>query len=211
MTNIDLSLGTKEKILQTANMLFAKYGYGSTSIRDIATEAQVNLAAVNYHFKNKDNLYWEVFEYNFEWINIGIQSLDEDSIDTTELALRTFRFFLNEGLAIRNIFKIILSDQAADYENQLEPDKKNNEMFGPPGQGVFLAKISKEVGNETSEPQKIWAMKTIFSLITHHALLMGTEFFKNKCGQDQSMSPEAFESDVKDAVSAVLNYIKIPK
>ena len=66
MTKSEHSLGTKEKILQTANRLFAKYGFGSTSIRDIATEAEVNLAAVNYHFKNKDNLYWEVFEYNFK-------------------------------------------------------------------------------------------------------------------------------------------------
>lgn len=207
MTKSEHSLGTKEKILQTANRLFAKYGFGSTSIRDIATEAEVNLAAVNYHFKNKDNLYWEVFEYNFEWTNLGIQSLDDESIDTTELALRTFRFFLNEGLALRNIFKIILSDHVASYENKLDPDKKNNEMFGPPGQSVFLGKINKEVGPGVSEEKKIWAMKTIFSLITHHALLIGTDFFKNKCGQDQAMSPEAFESDIKNAVEAVLTHI----
>ena len=50
---------TKEKILIAANELFAKNGFSGASIREIATMANVNLAAINYHFKNKENLYWE--------------------------------------------------------------------------------------------------------------------------------------------------------
>ena len=48
---------TKEKLLDTAEILFADQGYESVSVRDIAAEADVNLAAINYHFQGKDNLY----------------------------------------------------------------------------------------------------------------------------------------------------------
>ena len=46
-------MDTKEKILDAAERLFAEHGFASTSMRDITTEADVNLAAVNYHFGSK--------------------------------------------------------------------------------------------------------------------------------------------------------------
>jgi len=51
---------TRERILKTAARLFADRGYEATSIRTIATKANVNQAAINYHFKSKDGLYHEV-------------------------------------------------------------------------------------------------------------------------------------------------------
>jgi AcrR family transcriptional regulator len=52
---------TKERILDEAEALFALKGYDSVSIREITGAADCNLAAVNYHFGNKKNLYLEVF------------------------------------------------------------------------------------------------------------------------------------------------------
>lgn len=47
---------TKERILDTAERLFAKQGYAATSLRGIIAEAGVNLAAVHYHFHSKEAL-----------------------------------------------------------------------------------------------------------------------------------------------------------
>jgi len=47
---------TKDRILDAAERLFAGQGYAATSLRQITSEAQVNLAAVNYHFQSKDSL-----------------------------------------------------------------------------------------------------------------------------------------------------------
>ncbi|MCK5378520.1 MAG: TetR/AcrR family transcriptional regulator [Acidobacteria bacterium] len=52
---------TRERILSSAEKLFAEQGYDSTSIRDITAEAECNVAAVNYHFGGKDKLYIETF------------------------------------------------------------------------------------------------------------------------------------------------------
>ncbi|HEV1287576.1 MAG TPA: TetR family transcriptional regulator [Bryobacteraceae bacterium] len=47
---------TKTRILDAAEKLFGEKGFDGTSLREITTEADVNLAAVNYHFQSKDSL-----------------------------------------------------------------------------------------------------------------------------------------------------------
>jgi AcrR family transcriptional regulator len=47
---------TRDKILDTAERLFGDQGYGATSLRQIIAEAGVNLAAIHYHFGNKEEL-----------------------------------------------------------------------------------------------------------------------------------------------------------
>jgi AcrR family transcriptional regulator len=56
----DVNRVIRESILNAAEKLFAKDGYGGTSLRKITAEAKVNLAAVNYHFGDKESLYREV-------------------------------------------------------------------------------------------------------------------------------------------------------
>ena len=53
---------TKEKILNSAEYLFANKGLKETSVRDITSHAEVHLAAVNYHFKTKDGLLEAIME-----------------------------------------------------------------------------------------------------------------------------------------------------
>ncbi len=55
-------MNTKERILKIASMLFFQKGIDRTSIKQIADKAGVNIAAVNYHFKSKENLVDLIFE-----------------------------------------------------------------------------------------------------------------------------------------------------
>ena len=59
----------RERILDTAEFLFGDQGIRATSIRDITQRAEVNLAAVNYHFKNKEGLVAAVLARRAEPIN----------------------------------------------------------------------------------------------------------------------------------------------
>ncbi len=52
---------TKDRILHAAEELFAAQGFATTSLRQVTSRADVNIAAVNYHFGSKDNLVNEVF------------------------------------------------------------------------------------------------------------------------------------------------------
>ena len=52
---------TRNAILAAAERLYADRGFGDVTLRDIVAEANVNLAAVNYHFGSKDELIAELF------------------------------------------------------------------------------------------------------------------------------------------------------
>ena len=52
---------TRDRILDAAECVFADKGLDGSSVRDITTAANVNLAAVNYHFGSKTGLIEAVF------------------------------------------------------------------------------------------------------------------------------------------------------
>jgi AcrR family transcriptional regulator len=52
---------TRSAILTAAERLYAERGFSDVTLRDIVAEANVNLAAVNYHFGSKDELIAELF------------------------------------------------------------------------------------------------------------------------------------------------------
>src|ERR1700689_2214812 len=60
---------TKTRILDAAEKLFGENGFDATSLRDITTEADVNLAAVNYHFQSKDSLIEAVIQRSAAPVN----------------------------------------------------------------------------------------------------------------------------------------------
>lgn len=63
------ALGTGQRILDAAERLFAERGFAATSLRAITAAAQVNLAAVNYHFRSKEALLEAVFARRLEPLN----------------------------------------------------------------------------------------------------------------------------------------------
>lgn len=50
-------LSTEEKIKSAAQLVFMKKGYAATRTRDIAEEAGINLALLNYYFRSKEKLF----------------------------------------------------------------------------------------------------------------------------------------------------------
>ena len=51
------STETKEQIITVAEQMFAERGFAGTTLRNIVSEAGVNLAAVHYHFGSKEELF----------------------------------------------------------------------------------------------------------------------------------------------------------
>jgi len=56
----------KQEIIGIATRLFAERGFDGVTVRDICAKAQVSVAMVNYHFKNKEGLYRECLARLFD-------------------------------------------------------------------------------------------------------------------------------------------------
>ncbi len=52
---------TRERLLDAAEIEFGTRGFKNATIRAICRRARANIAAVNYHFSDKDDLYLQVF------------------------------------------------------------------------------------------------------------------------------------------------------
>jgi AcrR family transcriptional regulator len=52
-----IDTSTEEKIKEAARVVFHKKGYAATRTRDIAEEADINLALLNYYFRSKEKLF----------------------------------------------------------------------------------------------------------------------------------------------------------
>ncbi len=95
---------TKKRIMNAAGEIFGQDGFKAATIRKIATAAQANVAAINYHFRDKQGLYLAVLEDTF---SKGFQRFpadgETDNDKGPEQRLRTFihkmfyRFLSNEG------------------------------------------------------------------------------------------------------------------
>ncbi|PLX63278.1 TetR/AcrR family transcriptional regulator [Sedimenticola selenatireducens] len=84
--DLKVPLDTKDRILDVAEEIFAEKGYSATSMRTITSRANVNLAAVNYHFGSKAQLYQAVFQRRVAPMNRerirALESLERKAGDT---------------------------------------------------------------------------------------------------------------------------------
>lgn len=68
---------TKTRILDAAETLFVEFGYEAMSLRQITSRAEVNLAAVNYHFGSKEALIHAMLSRRLDRLNEArLQLLD---------------------------------------------------------------------------------------------------------------------------------------
>lgn len=102
---------TVERILRAATVLFAERGFAETSLRTITGMADVNLAAVNYHFGTKKSLIQAVFA---QFLTPFCEEL-ERRLDTLEDGLKPDQLPKIEAL-LRALFASLMASTAAINE-----------------------------------------------------------------------------------------------
>jgi AcrR family transcriptional regulator len=78
---------TREMLLEAAGRIFAQHGFHATTVRRITREAGVNLAAVNYHFHDKQELYLSALKCAHQ---AATRTAEADVAGAPEKRLRVF-------------------------------------------------------------------------------------------------------------------------
>ncbi len=110
---------TRSRILEIALHLFSRGGYDKVSVRDIAQAAQVNVAAISYHFGGKPGLYRAALTEPLGTARDDIPLFDQP------------HFSLRESLA--GLFKALLQPHAGDPRAQQCVRLHLREMLDPTG------------------------------------------------------------------------------
>ena len=100
-----ISSSTEERIKEAAKKVFLEKGFEGATTRDIAQEAGLNSALMNYYFRSKEKLFSEVFEEMLQLFLRGTVEILNKSINLkdkiAELINHDFQMFSsNPSLAI---------------------------------------------------------------------------------------------------------------
>ena len=124
---------TEERIKEAARKLFTQKGFAATRTRDIAEEAGINLALLNYYFRSKQKLFDLIMMENFQQFIGGMSANFQDESLTME----------------ERIGKVVNAyiDFLTDFPDL--PLFILNEIRGNPSK--LVAKINEEVGPARSQ------------------------------------------------------------
>lgn len=167
---------TKHKIMEVGRVLFADQGFEGTSIREIAKAAEVNIASVNYHFSNKENLFNEILRLGYIDCSTEIRAFYAQNQKLEDVLVHIFHHFLQKSHDLITYFKMMMSSQ---HSHKMTSQGTEDEMLGPPGGKVIVEAILKEVGSNVSEEDQHWALKCLFNHVIHSSLMSNCCFKKN--------------------------------
>jgi AcrR family transcriptional regulator len=195
---------TKLKIMETAFELFGKFGFEGTSVRAISKKSKVNLAALNYHFLNKENLFWEIMGAIHLDLEKQVHEYFLTSKDTKELAMHTFDYFMEEKYSLKNVIKMMLTEGIKPPQSE-ELLSAMHDPMGPPGGKYFAEMLAKEIPYTLSEEGLLWGVKATFGVVMHWGMMCCTD---NVCDKSEPlMSPEQIRKDVESMIEAQLLYL----
>ncbi len=150
---------TRERLLDSAERLFARHGFAATSVRDLTREADCNLASVNYHFGSKQNLYEQMFARLLEQLRRQREAALSDGLARPGVTLEDFLRCYAE------VFLDLLAEDAAlcrmrlalfmreMTEPHLPPGLMYERMIGPTKQvlGEAFARFCPDLDRTASD------------------------------------------------------------
>ena len=183
---------TKKNIIFAAQKLFAEKGFEGVSLREITAEAGANVAAVNYHFGNKEQLVDEVIvlhvlpviEERMRLLDIARQEFKDEAVPVGIILnafIRPFLTVMTDSGQSKALFCKLSGRCMSDRGGDL-PDKAVDEF-------VSMLKGFTQVLEETIPhlPSKVLLWRLHFSFgVMAHTLMYEERFFeitKGGCGK----------------------------
>lgn len=189
---------TSERILEAAETLFAAQGIRGTSLKEITELAEVNIAAVNYHFRSKDALVREVYQRCFHPLNEErLRLLDEAEIAAGEdaLALERVLFALFQPMVRawqtnRNFILLV-------GRLQSEPDPQLSVFVQQLYGGLIdrFLRAARRAAPEISETRLFFWIHFLFGGVVY-TLINGQDMERLHAGQNLIDTPDLFLRDL---------------
>jgi AcrR family transcriptional regulator len=120
-------LSSKEKILETAIVLFAQKGYSGLSMRQLAQAVDMSVAAIYHHFPDKNALYLETVRFAFSDKEQVFAQVWESGCPAEEKLGRFIRSLIDVMLQDRDFHRLM-------QREILEADPERMQLLA---QGIF--------------------------------------------------------------------------
>lgn len=189
---------TSDIIIKTASKLFSKKGFNGTSIRDIATKSKVNIAAINYHFGNKENLFFEVFKCAHKKFEKIFQSIPKDQ-SVSDFCFQMYQKLSQNHVDLLNSFRMLLTQDLKPPQN---PEHALPVL--PPGAQLIFEVINSEIGQKVPEQKRYWMSFVIFQKIFNTALFRNLKILEMTLDNCDHLVGLSEEEDIRQFVRLIL-------
>ena len=171
MTEAKGKIATRAAILEAAKKIFAAKGFDAATVRDICTEAGVNIALVSRYFGSKSGLYAEVCRSLLDGLAAPLAHLDV-GISTAEDWRRNLRKWIGHALRLTSVTRSPTKEIAGVFRQEMfnpSPMRKYfHDTFMMPMFNCLKRLI--EMGGSRSEAETLALMTRIWSQIAFHVI-----------------------------------------
>ena len=159
---------TRTRLLTTSSRLFAEKGFQETTIADICKQAEANIASVNYHFRDKENLYLEAWRYAFQ-LDLAAHPADGGVLDNAPAEQRL-------AGRIRSLMSRIDDDNSHFFaiinKEMAQPTQLLSEILAKeinPQRLAMMTIIKELLGSAASEQNLQYSHASIIGQCFHYA------------------------------------------
>lgn len=125
--NIEKNPSTEEQIKAAARRVFTQKGYAATRTRDIAEEAGINLALINYYFRSKEKLFDIIMLEHIQIFANSVLGIVDDRNTTLQQKLQILiDHYIDMLIDNPNLPLFILNEVNADPEKLIKKVGINN-------------------------------------------------------------------------------------
>ena len=111
-------VSTKDLIIDTAEQLFAQFGYLGVSMMDIADSLGITKAALYYHFDSKEKIYLKVLDGAFKEFSETIQKvIGDENLSIEKRFRKTITAYLDFCLEKRDLAKLTMQKLSKNDDN----------------------------------------------------------------------------------------------
>jgi len=175
---------TKERIILNSRKLFSEYGIANTRLQQIADETEISVGNLAYHFKNKEEIVWELYQETLEELSqILLMSKIYPSLESFETKFSNLYGFME-----KNIF----------YFTNFWEIKRNYPLVNEKTQAInkkILSKLKKRIlDNEKRGMMKKEENKGGYDLLSVALLNSINTWFPQQLLNDKPIKEKVFKS-----------------
>lgn len=204
---------TKSRLLTAAGELFAERGFDGATARQICDRAGVNLAAINYHFKSKEQLYVEAVRAAAPIFHEELAELESELSQTPARITRERAAELLKRY-IRLLMRHMVGVEVPDWKvklimrEMLEPTGSCQEFFRQHVQQSFdilMRIVNLVVPPQTPEHRRFQIALSIVSQCVHYRMARDVIRHLVPNPDDPAFGPDALASHITEFVFSALD------
>ncbi|MEZ5046704.1 MAG: TetR/AcrR family transcriptional regulator [Chitinophagaceae bacterium] len=144
---IEKNANAEEKILHAARKLFTEKGFHAVTSREIAQEAGINVALLNYYFRSKEQLFKQIMLENTKGFREGIAHLFMDTeMDIFEKFQHVTNLYFQEFSKNPSLPLFVMNQIAKDPSSFL--DKENMQS----SRNILFDQLNKLIKDKKLKP-----------------------------------------------------------